>query len=204
MANVIGFTGGGAGTTTNTGRMFVALKPLEERKVSADQVIAGLRPKLAQVPGATLFCRRRRTARRRPAEQCAVSVHASERQPGGSEHDGAQAAATNAEDSPSLTDVNSDQQNSGLQASLVIDRATASRLGITPQMIDNTLYDAFGQRQVSTMYTPLNQYHVVMEVEPQFWQSPKALTTSMSRRNSGVRFRSARSRTTSHRQRRSL
>ena len=76
---------------------------------------------------------------------------------------------------PALTDVNSDQQNSGLQASLVYDRPTASRLGITPQMIDDTLYDAFGQRQVSTMYTQLNQYHVVMEVEPQFWQSPEGL-----------------------------
>jgi multidrug efflux pump subunit AcrB len=74
-----------------------------------------------------------------------------------------------------LADVNSDQQNSGLQASLVYDRATASRLGITPQMIDNTLSDAFGQRQVSTMFTPLNQYHVVMEVEPQFWESPEGL-----------------------------
>ena len=71
-----------------------------------------------------------------------------------------------------LTDVNSDQQDRGLEASLLIDRSTASRLGITPAMIDNTLYDAFGQRQVSTMYKQLNQYHVVMEVEPSFWQSP--------------------------------
>jgi multidrug efflux pump subunit AcrB len=76
---------------------------------------------------------------------------------------------------PELTDVNSDQQNKGLEASLVIDRATATRLGITPQMIDDTLYDAFGQRQVSTMYTQLNQYHVVMEVEPKFWQNPEGL-----------------------------
>ena len=76
---------------------------------------------------------------------------------------------------PGLVDVNSDQQNRGLQASLVIDRDTASRLGITPQMIDDTLYDAFGQRQVSTMYTQLNQYHVVMEVAPEFWQSPETL-----------------------------
>src|SRR6202040_787093 len=74
-----------------------------------------------------------------------------------------------------LTDVNSDQQNSGLQASLVYDRDTASRLGITPQTIDNTLYEAFGQAQVSTMYTALNQYHVVMEVAPQFWQDPASL-----------------------------
>ena len=76
---------------------------------------------------------------------------------------------------PQLTDVSSDQQNSGLAANLVIDRATASRLGITPQLLDNTLYDAFGQRQVSTMYTQLNQYHVVMEAAPEFWQNPDGL-----------------------------
>ena len=86
---------------------------------------------------------------------------------------------------PELTDVNSDQQNKGLQASLVIDRATASRLGITPQMIDDTLYDAFGQRQVSTMYTPLNQYHVVMEVEPKFWQNPEGLKSIYVRAEGG-------------------
>src|SRR6185295_14702243 len=76
---------------------------------------------------------------------------------------------------PAVTDVNSDQQNSGLQASLVYDRATAARMGLTPQMIDDTLYDAFGQRQVSNIYRQLNQYHVVMEVEPRFWQSPEGL-----------------------------
>ena len=76
---------------------------------------------------------------------------------------------------PQLTDVDTDQQNSGLQASLVYDRPTASRLGITPQLMDTTLYNAFGQSQVSTMYTSLNQYHVVMEVAPQFWQSPQGL-----------------------------
>ena len=78
-----------------------------------------------------------------------------------------------------LTDVSSDQQNSGLEANVVIDRDTASRLGLTQQAIDNTLYDAFGQRQVSTMYTPLNQYHVVMEVAPQFWQNPESLDADL-------------------------
>jgi multidrug efflux pump len=76
---------------------------------------------------------------------------------------------------PGFTDVNSDQQNNGLQASLVYDRATAARLGISPQLIDNTLYDAFGQRQVSTLFTALNQYHVVMEADPKFGQSPEGL-----------------------------
>jgi len=85
-----------------------------------------------------------------------------------------------------LTDVSSDQQNSGLQESLVYDRPTASRLGITPDMLDSTLYDAFGQRQVSTMYTSLNQYHVVMEVSPQFWQGPEGLKSIYLRPTSGV------------------
>jgi multidrug efflux pump subunit AcrB len=89
-----------------------------------------------------------------------------------------------------LTDVNSDQQNSGLQASLVVDRDTASRLGLTQQVIDDTLYDAFGQRQVSTMYTPLNQYHVVMEAAPQYWQNPASLAEldARSTNNSEVKL----------------
>ena len=83
---------------------------------------------------------------------------------------------------PGLLDVNSDQQNKGLQAGLVIDRAAAARLGITTQIIDNTLYDAFGQRQVSTMYTRINQYHVVLEVDPQFWQNPEGLKLYLPQR----------------------
>jgi multidrug efflux pump len=84
---------------------------------------------------------------------------------------------------PGFTDVNSDQQNAGLQASLTYDRQTAARLGLSAQLIDETLYDAFGQRQVSTMFTSLNQYHVVMEVDPQFWQSPAGLDTIYLRQN---------------------
>jgi multidrug efflux pump len=87
---------------------------------------------------------------------------------------------------PGFTDINSDQQNNGLQASLVYDRATAARLGISPQLIDNTLYDAFGQRQVSTMFTSLNQYHVVMEVDPKFWQSPEGLNNIYLRATNGA------------------
>jgi len=171
--SVVGFTGGGS--ATNTGRMFVALKPLSERKVSADAVINRLRPKLARVPGATLFL------------QAVQDVQI------GGRFGNAQYQYTlqgdNLEDLlewaprveqklrelPQLRDVSTDQQNRGLQASLVIDRDTASRLGLTPQAIDNALYDAFGQRQVSTMYSGLNQYHVVMEVDPKFGQTPDAL-----------------------------
>jgi multidrug efflux pump len=185
VANVMAFTGGGAGTTTNTGRVFIALKPLEERDVSADQLINRLRPKLATVPGATLYLQAVQDLRvggRLGNAQYQYTIQ-----------------TDNLEDLtrwgpiilqemrklPGLADVNSDQQNNGLQASLVYDRWTASRLGITPQMIDDTLYDAFGQRQVSTMYTQLNQYHVVMEVEPSFWQSPEGLKDIYVRGTSG-------------------
>jgi multidrug efflux pump len=175
VASVVAFTGSGGGTTTNTGRVFISLKPLEERPVSADQVINRLRHQLATVPGASLFL------------QSAQDLRV------GGRSGNAQYQYTIQSDNlddltrwgptllqqlrklPSLTDVNSDQQNSGLQAALVYDRQTASRLGLTPQTIDDTLYDAFGQRQVSTMYKQLNQYHVVMAVEPRFWQSPEGL-----------------------------
>jgi multidrug efflux pump len=185
VANVIAFTGGGAGTTTNTGRVFMALKPLDERDVSADQLINRLRPKLATVPGAVLYL------------QASQDLRVGGRL-GNAEYQYT-IQSENLEDLtrwgpvlleqmrklPGVTDVSSDQQNNGLQASLVYDRWTAARLGITPQLIDDTLYDAFGQRQVSTMFTQLNQYHVVMEVEPEFWQSPEGLKQIYVRATNG-------------------
>ena len=175
IANVVAFTGSGGGTTTNTGRMFIALKPLEERKISADAVIARLRRQLATVQGASVFL------------QATQDLRVGGR--GGNAQYQYTIQSENLDDLvkwgplllqqlrklPIITDVNSDQQNSGLQEALTYDRDTAARLGITPQLIDTTLYDAFGQRQVSTMYTQLNQYHVVMEVAPEFWQSPEGL-----------------------------
>jgi len=175
VANVVAFTGSGGGTTTNTGRMFIALKPLDERKVSAEEIIRRLRRQLATVEGASVFL------------QATQDLRVGGR--GGNAQYQYTIQSENLDDlvkwAPILlqelrkvsivTDVNSDQQNSGLQASLDYDRATAQRLGITPQDIDSTLYDAFGQRQVSTIYKQLNQYHVVMEVEPRFWQSPEGL-----------------------------
>ncbi len=175
VANVVAFTGSGGGTTTNTGRMFIALKPLDERKVSADEIIRRLRRQLATVEGASVFL------------QATQDLRVGGR--GGNAQYQYTIQSENLDDlvkwAPILlqelrkvsivTDVNSDQQNSGLQASLDYDRATAQRLGITPQDIDSTLYDAFGQRQVSTIYKQLNQYHAVMEVEPRFWQSPEGL-----------------------------
>ena len=172
VSSVVGFTGGGA---ANSGFVFISLKPLAERDVSADQVIARLRRALAQVPGATLFLQAVqdfRTGGRQSNAQYQYTLQ------GDSLDDLYQwgpkiLAALQA--LPELRDVNSDQQNKGLEIDLVIDRATAARLGVTVAQIDNTLYDAFGQRQVSTIYNPLNQYHVVMEVAPQYWQSPETL-----------------------------
>ncbi len=172
VANVMAFTGGNA---TNQGNVFMGLKPLNERKLSSSQVIDRLRPKLNTIIGAR------------------VVLQASQDLRIGGRQSNAQYQYTIQSDNltdlvkwgpllfaqmkklPGLRDVDTDQQNSGLQASLVYDRQTAARMGITPQLIDNTLYQAFGQALVSTMYTSLNQYYVVMEVAPQFWQSPSSL-----------------------------
>ena len=166
-----GFLGG----TVNTGRMFVSLKDRSERNVTADQVIARLRGKLARVPGATLYLQSIQDIRiggRPSATQYQYTLQ-------GDNSDElfqwAPRVLGQLRKLKELADVNSDQQNKGLQAALTIDRTTASRLGITPKMLDNTLYDAFGQRQVSTMYTQLNQYHVIMEAAPPFWQNPEGL-----------------------------
>jgi multidrug efflux pump len=168
VETVTAFTGG-----SNSGRMFVALR--EDRKVTADQVIARLRPRLAHVPGANLFLQPVQDLRvggRMGAAQYQYTLQGDDPQ---ELLQWAPRVLQRLRALPQLADVNSDQQNKGLAASLVIDRATAARLGITPQLIDATLYDAFGQRPVSTMYEQLNQYHVVMQVAPQFWQNPEGL-----------------------------
>jgi multidrug efflux pump len=172
---VTGFSGGGGGSTTNTARMFVTLKAFEKRKSTAQQVIGRLRKRLAGVPGAPTFLQ--------PVQELRIGGRI-----GGALYQytlqGENLEELNSwgprvlgklRSLPQLTDVSSDQQTKGLEANLVIDRPTASRLGISPQTMDNTLYDAFGQRQVSVTYTLLNQYHVVMEVDPRFWQHPDTL-----------------------------
>ena len=183
VLSVTGFAGGT--TSANTGRMFIMLKPLEERKVSADQVINRLRGKLAAVPGATLFLQ--------SAQDLTIGGRASQAQYQytlrGEDlnelNSWAPRLLQKMRTMPELRDVNSDQQNKGMEATVEIDRDTASRLGVSPQAIDNALYDAFGQRQVSTMYRQLNQYHVVMEVEPRFYQSPDALQSIYVRSTNG-------------------
>jgi len=173
VANVMAFTGGAG--ATNGGFVYIGLKPLEQRKISSSEVINRLRPRLTSVPGATVFLQAGQDLRiggRQSNAQFQYTIQSDNLQ------DlvkwGPQ-LLQQMRKLPGLTDVNTDQQNSGLQASLIYDRDTASRLGITPQLIDTTLYDSFGQAQVSTMYTALNQYHVVMEAAPPFWQSPVGL-----------------------------
>jgi multidrug efflux pump len=182
---VNGFTGGGRGGATNTGSMFISLKPLEQRKLSADLVIARLRPKLGRVPGATLYLQAAQDIRvggRNSAAQYQYTMR-------GDNLDDLLVYAPKMFQQlsriPIIADVNSDQQNRGLQSLVTYDRATAARFGVSPQLIDNTLYDAFGQRQVSTMYKPLNQYHVVMEVAPIYWQNPQILRDIYVRAPSG-------------------
>ncbi|HLO67030.1 MAG TPA: multidrug efflux RND transporter permease subunit [Holophaga sp.] len=173
VSAVSGSVGGGG--TTNTGRLFLALKPVDKRDVTADQIITRLRPKLARVPGANLFLQ--------PVQDIRVGGRGGNAQfqytlQGDESRELFQWAPRVFEKLRTLkelADVNTDQQNQGLQASVVVDRATASRLGVTTQAIDATLYDAFGQRPVSTLYTDLIQYRVVLEVAPEYWQNPESL-----------------------------
>jgi len=172
VESVAGFSGGRA---TNSGFMFVSLKPKSERKLNADQVIAQLRGPLSSVAGARTFLQSVQDIRvggRQSNAQYQFTMLAdntSDLYKWGPKLTEALQAR------PELADVNSDQQQGGLEAMVNIDRASAARLSVTPSQIDNTLYDAFGQRQVSTIYNPLNQYHVVMEVAPKYWRSPDML-----------------------------
>jgi multidrug efflux pump len=169
---VVGFTGGGQ---TNSGFLFVTLKPPGPRKLSADQVMARLRGQLASVAGASLYLQAVQDIRVGGRQGNAQYQYTLQSDNLADLYDWTPKLTDALSHSPVLTDVNSDQQQGGLETDLVIDRSTAQRLGITTSQIDNTLYDAFGQRQVSTIYNPLNQYHVVMEVAPQFWQNPDTL-----------------------------
>ncbi|MEI7729889.1 MAG: efflux RND transporter permease subunit [Verrucomicrobiota bacterium] len=179
-------SGGGGSSTVNNGRMFITLKPLAERKVSADQVIARLRRKLGEVIGMNLFLQASQDIRvggRMGRAQFQYALQSGNL-------DELNLWSTRLTEqlrrSPELRDVNSDQQTRGLQTTIVIDRAAASRLGVSPIAIDNTLYDAFGQRQVSTMYQQYNQHHVILEVEPGYLQDPSALSKIYVRSTNGV------------------
>jgi multidrug efflux pump len=172
VASVVGYTGG---RQTNSANMYVALKPETERDVTADEVIARLRGKLAHVAGARLFLQAVQDIRIGGRQSNAQYQYTLQGDDAPTLYKWAPILTEALQRDPDLADVNSDQQQAGLQTDLAIDRDTAARLGLTPATIDNTLYDAFGQRQVSTIYNPLNQYHVVMELAPRYWQSPQTL-----------------------------
>ncbi len=183
---VMAFAGGqGGGATTNVGRMFITLKPLSKRSASSDQIINRLRSKLSSIPGITLFLQ--------SSQDITVGGRSSDAQYQYTLEDAnldelntwAPKLLAKMRTMPELRDASTDQQDAGLEARLVIDRDTASRLGITPQDVDNVLYDAFGQRQVSTMYKELNQYHVVMEVDPRYQRDPNALKSIYIKSSNG-------------------
>lgn len=173
VQNVMAFTGGQG--ATNGGFTFVALKPLEQRKVSAAQVIDRLRPKLARVAGAATFLQPGQDIRIGGRQSNAAYQYTLEAESTGDLMKYGPALLTAMRHTTGFADVNTDQQNRGLQALLTYDRPTAARLGLTPQLLDNTLYDAFGQAEVSTIYSELNQYYVVLEVAPKYWQTPEGL-----------------------------
>ena len=173
IENVLAFVGGNA--AQNQGRMFVTLKPLSQRKISVDQAIARLRPKLAHIPGATLYFQGVQDLQIGGRQANAQFQYTLSGENLNELYEWAPKLLQTLRKIPELKDVNSDQQVSGLEESVIIDRDTAARLGITPQQIDNILYDAFGQRQISTIYRTLNQYHVVLEVDPRYQLTPDAL-----------------------------
>jgi multidrug efflux pump len=183
VQNVMGFTGGQG--ATNSGFTFVALKPLGERKESAEQIINRLRPKLARVPGAATFLQAVQDIRIGGRQSSAAYQYTLEAETTGDLQKYGPMLLAALKKTQGFEDVNTDQQNRGLQALLTYDRPTAARLGITPQVLDTTLYDAFGQAEVSTIYTELNQYYVVMEVAPKYWQSPDGLKDAYLIPNSG-------------------
>ena len=188
VEGVMVYLGGGmgGGSPINTARMNVNLKDLQIRKLDVDQVIARLRGKLGRLPGATLYFQADQDLRiggRRANAQYQYTLQGDNVK---TLNDWAPQVYAKLRTLPDLADVNSDQQTHGLQASLVIDRDTASRLGVTSKAIDDTLYDAFGQRFVSTMFTQLNQYHVVLETEPRYWDSPDGLRSVYVKSASGT------------------
>jgi multidrug efflux pump len=172
VENVNGFTGGGQ---TNGGFIFVVLKPLSERQVSMQQVMTRQRPKLNQVAGARLFLQGAQDIRAGGRANNAQYQYTLQGDNADEIYNWGPKLEAALQKVPLLADVNLDQQQKGLETDLVIDRATVARLGLTVSQIDNTLYDAFGQRQVSVIYAAQNQYHVIMEVAPEFWQNPETL-----------------------------
>jgi multidrug efflux pump len=190
IQSVTAFVGGGGpgGGSSNVGNMFIALKPLNQRPghVSADQVVNRLRGKLSSVPGAILYLQVQQEVQSGGRGGAAQYQYTLSDENLNELNSWAPQLLARMKTMPELRDVNSDQQNQGLAANLVIDRDAASRLGISASAVDQVLYDAFGQREVSTMYTALNQYYVVMEVDPVYQQSPDALNGIFIKSSTGA------------------
>jgi multidrug efflux pump len=180
--NVVGFTGGGS---ANTGRVFVQLKDPKYRKVTADQVINRLRGRLARIPGATLYLQSVQDIRVGGRSSNAEYQYTLRADKLSDLDNWSQRLLEKLRGLPEIRDANTDLQNKGREFDVTIDRDTAARLGLSAQAIDETLYDSFGQRNVSTMYTPLNQYFVVMEVDPQYQQDPSSLRGIYVRSSTG-------------------
>jgi len=187
VSGLVAFTGGngGPGGTVNTGRMFISLKPLGERQMSADQVIGRLRGKLSQIPGAQLFLQAQQDLRVGGRSSNAQYQYTLQGDDLKELTDWSPRVQAKIAEIPGIADVSSDQQNKGLSTDVVIDRETAARLHVAAQDIDHALYDSYGQRQVSTMYTPLNQYHVVMEATSDYTQYPDSLHQTYVRASDG-------------------
>ena len=171
--NVMGFTGGQG--AVNSGFVYCSLKPRDQRDATASQIIDRLRPKLARVPGAATFLQPVQDIRVGGRQSSAQYQYTLQAESGSNLGKYGPPLLEAMRHTPGFVDVNTDQQNHGLQQFLTYDRPTAARLGVTPQVISSTLYHAFGQAEVSTIYKELNQYYVVMEVAPPFWQSPDGL-----------------------------
>lgn len=181
--HVFAFTGGSS--ATNGGFVYISLKPLNERKISSSKVIDRLRPQLMSIPGASLFLQAGQDLRIGGRLSSAQYQYTIQSEDVADLTKWGPQLLEQMRKLPGLTDVNTDQQNQGLKALIDYDRASASRFGITPQLIDNTLYASFGQAQVSKMYTNLNQYSVVMTVAPEYWQSPASLNTTYVKTTTG-------------------
>uniref|UniRef100_Q01R57 Acriflavin resistance protein n=1 Tax=Solibacter usitatus (strain Ellin6076) TaxID=234267 RepID=Q01R57_SOLUE len=173
VANIIAFTGGAG--ASNGGFIYIALKPLDVRKVTAPEIIGRLRPRMSRLPVASAFLQAAQDLRVGGRQSNALYQYTIQSDNVRDLSYWGPALLAHMKTLPVLQDVNSDQQNNGLNQFLTYDRSTAARLGITPQSLDSTLYNAFGQSQVSIIYKQLNQYYVVLEVAPRYWQSPEGL-----------------------------
>ena len=185
VESVGSFVSGSGNSTVNSGRLFITLKPIEDRKVSADQVIGRLRRKTAGLPGITLFMQASQDIRVGGRMSKAQYQYALQSTDLDELKYWSATLLDKLRANPLLRDVTSDQQTGGLQANVVVDRAAAARLGVSPAAIDSTLYDAFGQRQVSTLYKRFNQHFVVLEANPSFLEDPRSLEKIYVKSNTG-------------------